>query len=244
VDRYLSGQPVRINWTIRDVATGALVNPGAQTLTLLKPDASTSTYSTPGTTGTGLFFQDIPASPDLSQFGYYQWKVVSTGTGAGVTTGSFQVADSFALPDLEVWRPSRVQVAKYVPERTVAADQLSDFPLNDFTTATTPTAVQADMHIDDATAWLGLRVGTLAASLYADASAVVAIRAAGMIELSFPVRDADINTGQALLAQADAMLAQLVVANEGANPTGSDPGLLSAWAFPDPVPWGDRLNLW
>jgi hypothetical protein len=91
---------------------------------------------------------------------------------------------------------------------------------------------------------VALQTGTLTAAMYPDASAVAAVRAAGMIELSFPVRDADINTGQALLAQADAMLTRLVDANEAASPGTAAPGILSAWAFPDPVVWGDRLDLW
>jgi hypothetical protein len=247
VDRYLLGNPVRLSNTVRQRnadGTLTLVNPTTAVYTVLRPDGTTQTYSSPTSDGTGLLHQDLSDTADVTQLGVYQWKLKTTGAGAGTATGSFQIVESFALPDLEVWRPSRVQVAKYVPERTVAADQLSDFPLNDFTAATTPTADQADMHIDDAASWVALRVGTLDPSLYLDASAIVAIRAAGMIELSFPVRDADINTGQALLAQADAMVERLVIANEGASPGTSAPGLLSAWAFPDPVPWGDRLDLW
>lgn len=98
--RYPAGQPIRISWTIKDL-TGALVNPTAQTLTLLKPDQSTETFSAPSTTGTGLFYQDISAT-SLSQVGPYQWKVVSTGTGAGVVTGGFDVVDPFATELISV----------------------------------------------------------------------------------------------------------------------------------------------
>ncbi len=98
--RYPAGQPIRISWTIKDL-TGALVNPTAQTLTLLKPDQSTETFSAPSTIGTGLFYQDISAT-SLSQVGPYQWKVVSTGTGAGVVTGGFDVVDPFATELISV----------------------------------------------------------------------------------------------------------------------------------------------
>jgi hypothetical protein len=174
VDRYLLGNPVRLSNTVRQRnadGTLTLVNPTTAVYTVLRPDGTTQTYSSPTSDGTGLLHQDLSDTADVTQLGVYQWKLKTTGAGAGTATGSFQIVESFALPDLEVWRPSRVQVAKYVPERTVAADQLSDFPLNDFTAATTPTADQADMHIDDAASWVALRVGTLDPSLYLDASA-------------------------------------------------------------------------
>jgi hypothetical protein len=246
VDRYPVGQPIRLSTTVATI-TGVLANAGTLTLVVQKPDGTRQTYATPTNDATGLYHQDLPTT-DLAQTGDYQYEWVATGANAGVASGAFLVYDPFAntWPNGTAvpWRPSRVQVAKYVPDRTVPADQLSDAPLGDFTAATTPTATQADGHIDDACSWVALQTGTLTAAMYPDASAVAAVRAAGMIELSFPVRDADINTGQALLAQADAMLTRLVDANEAASPGTAAPGILSAWAFPDPVVWGDRLDLW
>lgn len=91
--RYPIGQPIRLSTTVKDVS-GALVNAGTLTLTVQRPDASTQPYASPSTTGTGLFFQDVPTA-DISQSGHYQYKWVSTGTGAGVSFGSFDVFDPF-----------------------------------------------------------------------------------------------------------------------------------------------------
>jgi hypothetical protein len=91
--RYPSGQPVRISTTVRDV-TGTLVDAGALTLTVQKPDASTQAYSSPTHDSTGTYHQDIPAA-DLAQNGHYLYVWQSTGTGAGVSRGDFDVFDPF-----------------------------------------------------------------------------------------------------------------------------------------------------
>jgi hypothetical protein len=93
--RYPNGQPVRISGTVRDL-TGTLTNAGAITLTVSKPDATTQTYSSPTNDGTGLYHQDIPAS-DLTQNGHYQYAWTSTGVGAGVAVGDFDVFDPFEV---------------------------------------------------------------------------------------------------------------------------------------------------
>jgi len=89
--RYPLGQPVRVSTTVRDL-NGALVNPGAIVLNLTKPDGSTTQYTTPPTSGTGLFYWDVSAA-DLSQIGHYAYTWTSTGTGAGVAPGTFDVYD-------------------------------------------------------------------------------------------------------------------------------------------------------
>jgi len=94
--RYPSGQPIRLSTTVKDV-TGALVNPGALTLTIQRSDGTVtagSPYTVTSTTGTGQFFQDVPAT-DVATVDHYQYKFVSTGTGAGVAFGSFDVFDPF-----------------------------------------------------------------------------------------------------------------------------------------------------
>lgn len=171
----------------------------------------------------------------------WRWAYVASGAVSDTSEGAVYV---WAAGTVVPWRPVRKQVAKYVPERTLAADQLGDVPLNDFTDATTPTATQADDHIDAACSWIALRTGTLDPSVYVDAAEVAAIRAAGLIELSYVIRDGAVNTAEALLAQADAMVERLVVANELINPGTSAPGVLSVWFEPEPVPWGDRVDLW
>jgi hypothetical protein len=230
------GDPITARYEVRNPATGALTN-ATVTIAVTKPDGTSLGLVTPTNTGTGIY----DASWTANTAGTWRWVYTATGTVSDTSEGAVYV---YPAGTTVPWRPGRKQVAKYVPERTLAADQLSDTPLNDFTDATTPTATQADDHIDGAVSWVALRVGTLDPSLYVDAAEVAAIRAAGLIELSFPVRDGDINTGQALLAQADAMVERLVVANEGASPGTSAPGLLSVWIMPPPVAWGDRLDLW
>ena len=97
--RYPQGQPVRMSTTVRDVATGALVN--ATTLTLLVKIANadgtstaTGTYASPVNDSTGTYHQDIPVT-DLAVLGHYQYSWTATGTGAGVSFGEFDVFDPF-----------------------------------------------------------------------------------------------------------------------------------------------------
>lgn len=96
--RYALGQPVRISTTIRDV-TGTLTNPGTLTLTVQVRNADgsstvTGTYANPVEDSTGMFHQDIPAT-DLASVDHYQYAWVSTGPGAGVSVGEFDVFDPF-----------------------------------------------------------------------------------------------------------------------------------------------------
>jgi hypothetical protein len=96
--RYPLGQPISLPTTVRD-RTGALVN--ATTLTLLVKIAqadgtqlTTGTYASPTNDSTGAYHQDIPVA-DLAVIGHYQFTWTSTGTGAGVSFGEFDVFDPF-----------------------------------------------------------------------------------------------------------------------------------------------------
>lgn len=91
--RFSTGQPVRQSTTVRDL-TGALVNATTLTLTILKPDATTQSYASPVNDSTGTYHQDVPVS-DLGQVGHYAYKWTSTGTGAGESSGTFDVFDAF-----------------------------------------------------------------------------------------------------------------------------------------------------
>jgi hypothetical protein len=98
--RYPQGQPVRVSTTVRDV-TGTLVN--ATTLTLLVKLAqadgtwlTTGTYASPVNDSTGTYHQDIPVT-DLASTGHYQYTWTSAGTGAGVSSGEFDVYDPFEV---------------------------------------------------------------------------------------------------------------------------------------------------
>ena len=96
--RYPLNQPVRLSTTITDV-TGALVNPATVTLLVKLAQAdgtwlTTGTYSSPVNDGTGLYHQDVPVT-DLTATGHYQYTWTSTGSGAGVSFGEFDVFDPF-----------------------------------------------------------------------------------------------------------------------------------------------------
>ena len=96
--RYPTGQPIRLSFTVRDV-TGALVNPGTAVLVVKISAAdgtstTTGTYSSLTSDGTGLLHQDIPVT-DLVAAGHYQYALTTTGTGAGVSFGEFDVFDPF-----------------------------------------------------------------------------------------------------------------------------------------------------
>ena len=98
MSRYPSGQPVRVSTTITDT-TGVLVNAGALTLTVKLAQAdgtwlTAGTYGAPVNDSTGKYHQDIPAG-DIATAGHYQYAWVSTGTGAGVSYGEFDVFDPF-----------------------------------------------------------------------------------------------------------------------------------------------------
>lgn len=95
MSRYALNQPLHLTTTIKDV-TGTLVNASTLTLTVHKPDVSSQVYSTPTNDSTGLYHQDIPIS-DLTQLGHYQYVWQSTGTGAGVSYGDFDIFDPFEV---------------------------------------------------------------------------------------------------------------------------------------------------
>lgn len=103
--RYPTGQPVRLSTTVRDT-TGALIDPTDITLTVQKPDGTLlPVYDyNPGAIvrdSIGTFHNDVPAS-DLATVGHYQNKWLSTGTGAGVSVGSFDVFDPFEIKVLSL----------------------------------------------------------------------------------------------------------------------------------------------
>jgi hypothetical protein len=87
-----------VSTTVKDL-TGALVN--ATTLTLVVKLAAadgtlttTGTYASPVNDSTGVYHQDIPVT-DLAGLGHYRYVWTSTGTGAGISKGDFDVYDPF-----------------------------------------------------------------------------------------------------------------------------------------------------
>jgi hypothetical protein len=101
--RYPLGAPVRLSTTVRQLnvdGTSSLVNAGAITLLVKIAQAdgtqlTTGTYASPVNDGTGLYHQDIPVT-DLATTGHYQYLWTSTGAGAGVSYGEFDVFDALA----------------------------------------------------------------------------------------------------------------------------------------------------
>jgi hypothetical protein len=122
VARYPLNQPIRISTAVRDV-TGLLVN--ATTLTLLVKVAQadgtmavTGTYSSPVNDSTGNYHQDIPVT-DLTVTGHYQYAWTSTGTGAGVAFGDFDVFDPFEVSVLPL---QDAKDALNIPQATITSD--------------------------------------------------------------------------------------------------------------------------
>jgi len=140
------------------------------------------------------------------------------------------------------WTPASAHVAAYVTSRTVNyADPGSDNPVGDFTATTYPTLTQVNQLIQDACAWVAAEVGSVIdPGLDDQATAAASLRAAALVELSYPIRDADVSSTAGLMfEQAESMRRTLALANAAA--TGSNPdSVLPSYSFPDPVWWGDR----
>jgi len=101
LSRYPLGQPLTIGpITVQQRNTdGTYTLVDATTLTTVVKLAAadgtlttTGTYSTPTHISLGKYQQDVPAA-DLTSLGHYQWTATSTGTGAGVAFGDFDVHD-------------------------------------------------------------------------------------------------------------------------------------------------------
>ena len=121
--RYPLGQPVRVSTTVRD-ATGTLVNPGTLTLLVKLAQAdgtqlTTGTYSSPSNDSTGTYHQDIPVT-DLASTGHYQYSWTSTGTGAGVSFGEFDVFDALAETAILPLQDAKDQLN--IPQATTTFD--------------------------------------------------------------------------------------------------------------------------
>lgn len=139
------------------------------------------------------------------------------------------------------WAPSLPQVATYVPERTVTLTTPGEeSALNTFSDDTTPTSAQVTDFITAAVRHVQMKVGaSIDATLYDAATAAAAMRTAGLVELSYPVRDGDLNVGDRWIKLADDAIEQIRTAN--ADPTAGtrpDP-LLPVYSFPDPPVYGD-----
>jgi len=122
VSRYPLGQPIRVSTTVTDV-TGIFVNAGALVLLVKVAQAdgtslTTGTYSSPANDSVGHYHQDIPVT-DLAAAGHYQFTWTSTGTGAGVSFGDFDVFDPFETALLPL---QDAKDALNIPQATTTSD--------------------------------------------------------------------------------------------------------------------------
>jgi len=100
--RYPLGQPVTVPITVKQRNTdGTYSLVDATTVTTVvkitnadSTTTTTGTYASPTHDGLGLYHQDIPVA-DLTVIDHYQFTVTTTGPGAGVQTGDFDVFDPF-----------------------------------------------------------------------------------------------------------------------------------------------------
>ena len=124
--RFPLGQPVTIPVIVqqRNIdGTYSLVDAGALTIVVKLAQAdgtttTTGTYATPTHDSTGNYHQDIPTT-DLTSLGHYQWTATSTGTGAGVSFGDFDVFDPFE-PALLPLADAKDQLN--IPQTTTTSD--------------------------------------------------------------------------------------------------------------------------
>lgn len=120
--RYPLGQPVTVPVTVRD-RTGALVDAGTLTVLVKIAQAdgtqlTTGTYASPAHDSLGTYHQDIPVT-DLTAIGHYQYTATSTGTGAGVVAGEFDVYDPFEVSVLPL---QDAKDALNIPQATTTND--------------------------------------------------------------------------------------------------------------------------
>lgn len=219
-------------------ATGQPVD-ATVTATVTDPDGivTTPAPSHIGAVGSGQYALAF----SVGKAGVWRGKLIASGAVSDTTPFVLVVAaDSTLLP----WTPTLSEVADYVPARTRPATPGAgdDTLAGTFTLATIPTAEQVTRLAAAAAAHVAATAGTVDASLYSVATATAAQRAAAYVEYAYPERDADLNTGDKLLALSDAALDRLVTANLAITGTPVGVAAVPYWAMPDPPAWGD-INL-
>ncbi len=91
--RVPSGQPVRLDFEVRDLA-GELVTPGSVRMDLLDATGVVSQIAQPTADGIGLYHSILDA--EITAFGHYAWKFSTTAPGKTVRSGTIDVYDPFA----------------------------------------------------------------------------------------------------------------------------------------------------
>lgn len=145
------------------------------------------------------------------------------------------------------WAPALTDIGNYITSRTLDNSTPGDAtPTGTFNEDTYPTDAQVQSLVDGGCEWVTVKTGVIDASLTDLAQSVAAIRIAGMVELSYPLRDADVTNAQQLLDEATAMRTDLAAANiaiTGVDPSSTAAELVPQWSMPDPVWYGDFNHL-
>lgn len=141
--------------------------------------------------------------------------------------------------------PPLTQIARYIPDRTLAVDAPgAEQYLGTFTTNTTPTESEVNDLTVDALAYVQVRMGSVIdLTLAVECTATVALRVAAMIELAYPRNVGDLSTYDRLLAQAADSLSLLTDINQTLTGAGSTAAqvLLPQWSMPAPWAHGDTI---
>lgn len=102
--RVKQGQGYRIQTTVEQRnldGTYTKVDPTTILGTLLLPDQTTQSF-TPTKDAVGEYHADLSPTLLATLTGHWQWKVITTGPGAGEQDGSFEVVDPFATELLSI----------------------------------------------------------------------------------------------------------------------------------------------
>ncbi|MCA1570786.1 MAG: hypothetical protein LC798_10815 [Chloroflexi bacterium] len=230
---YDVGDTARVTFQVIDPATGLPADATTVTWTISEPVALGPTAAVHyGPVGSGTYYASVP----LTAAGVWRGEFKATPIGGDEPFVLVVAADSTLLP----WAPTLTQVADYVPGRTRPASVGAvDAPLGTFTADTVPTGEQVARLAAAAAAHVAAAVGTVDPSLYVLASAAAAQRAAAYVEYAYPERDADVNTGDVLLALADATLDRVASANLAVSGTTVGAAAVPYWSFPDATVHGD-----
>lgn len=121
---YPLGQPFRLDLEVRDLAD-TLVDPTSVVLTFRYPDGTDVAGPAAVRDSLGKYHADVG---DLTTLGHYRYKWVTTGPGAGVSTGEVDITDPFG--------PEIVTLAEVKAHLNIRSDNgAHDAELTDFIAA-------------------------------------------------------------------------------------------------------------
>jgi hypothetical protein len=149
-----------------------------------------------------------------------------------------------------LWAPTVVQVAAYLPHRTLAQDVTTNTAGEDvyvlsFDTTTRPSATQVDQLIEDGCAWVTSRASPLATASEDLGRVIATLFCAAMIERGWPADDSSLERARDFEKRMDLLMADLIESNDAAGGTG-DFGIdiQPMWGFPDADTRYDDPNCW